>query len=358
MPDRPAVRVWGVDPGQHLLHPAYRPVYEAGLHQSDLVVLAGSPFALLWGRHAGDGRIRTRELPDASPEWVALETTVDTPQGPLRSVFTASRLGKPGYQKEYLLKEPADLQRVLAIPYEPFPFSRESYDAAEARAGERGIAMFMVDHAMYGLQRIIGSEAFALWSLECREALVAVMQRFAERVRQQVDTVFDAGLAPIFGWYGPELCIPPLMSPADFDDFVYALDRPLIDRIHERGGAVWVHCHGRMGPVLERFVEMGTDVLNPLEPPPMGDVTLAEAFARAGDRMGLEGNIETHDLMTGTAEQVRERVREAVAAGRGRRFILCASSHYMEWPDPDPRLIENLLVYLEEGVRLAKAAKA
>jgi uroporphyrinogen-III decarboxylase len=165
---------------------------------------------------------------------------------------------------------------------------------------------------------------------------------------------FEAGLEPAFAWVGPELCIPPLMSPKDFEDFVSRFDKPLIDLIHERGGHAWVHCHGKMGPVLERFVEMGVDVLNPMEPPPMGDLTLEEAFARVGDRMALEGNIETHELMSASKERIRDLVREAIEAGSGRRFILCPSSGYMECPEPDARLIENLLTFIEEGVRCAE----
>jgi hypothetical protein len=106
-----------------------------------------------------------------------------------------------------------------------------------------------------------------------------------------------------------------------------------------------------MGPVLERFVKMGVDVLNPIEPPPMGDITLPEAFARVGDRMGLEGTIETHDLMTSTPEHIRALVREAMAAGKGRRFILGPCSGYMETPQPSDGYIQNLLAYLDEAAR-------
>ena len=106
--------------------------------------------------------------------------------------------------------------------------------------------------------------------------------------------------------------------------------------------------------VFESFVEMGVDVLTPLEPPPMGDVSLEEAFGRVSDRMGLEGNIETHELMTATRERMCDLIYEAIQAGGGRRFILCPSSGYMEWPYPEDRLIENLLLFVREGVRCAE----
>jgi uroporphyrinogen-III decarboxylase len=128
----------------------------------------------------------------------------------------------------------------------------------------------------------------------------------------------------------------------------------MMDMIKNAGGHIWVHSHGRMRGMLSRFADMGVDVLNPIEPPPMGDIELAEAFAVVGDRMGLEGNIETHDLMTCSAAELREKVRAAVRAGAGRRFILCPSTGYMEDPQPTERFISNLLLYIDEGVRAAE----
>ena len=357
VPDRPAVRLWGPEPGQTLLHPAYEPVYRLALERTDLVAMQSSPFDLHWGS-AWDKICRTREEPTESEQWVDSITEVATPDGTLRSIYQRSTQDLPGYQKEYLLKEPADIKKALSVPYEPCPFSADAFLASEAALGDRGITMLCLEHAMYGLQQLIGSENFAYWSVECRDLLLEAMSIFAERIREQALRAFEAGIDTVFGWVGPELCIPPLMSPRDFDDFVFRFDQPLIELIHERGARVWVHCHGNMGPVLERFVEMGADVLNPMEPPPIGDLTLAEAFARVGDQMGLEGNIETHELMTATPERLRELVREAIEAGRGRRFILCPTSGYMEWPNPEARYIENYLTFIREGLRAAEAVAA
>ena len=348
------MKLWGAQLDQKLLHPAYEPVYRMAVERTDLAVSASSPFDLHWGSRQQEICERVEE-PTGADEWVEDITRVHTPAGTLRSVFTRSTVGNPGYQKEYLLKEPDDIEKVLSVPYQPYPFSVDAFHSMEQTIGERGLTMFGVAHAMYGLQRLTGSENFAVWSTTAHRGLLRqAVEVFAQRIREHVVRAFDAGLGPVFGWVGPELCIPPLMSPADFEEFVFDFDQPLVDLIHERGGQVWMHCHGKMGPVLERFVDMGIDVLNPIEPPPMGDVTLAEAFERVGERMGLEGNIETHELMTATREHLAEQVREAMAAGCGHRFILCPSSGYMEWPDPPDRLIENLLTYIEEGVRCAE----
>lgn len=354
VPDRPALKLWAARPGMKLIHPDYEPVYALAMETSDLVGSSASPFNVYWGKAAA-GISESEERPTGSEEWVDVVTRFHTPEGTLQTVHTRSTVGKPGYIKEHPLKEPDDIRKLLSVPYEPMPFATEAFDAADAAIGDRGITLFGLDHPMYALERLIGSENFALWSITDRDLLVDTIGIFADRIREHAERAVSHRLQCVYGWCGPELCIPPLMSPADFDEMVGQFDKPIIDVVHEGGAYMWVHSHGKMGPVLERFADMGTDVLNPIEPPPMGDITLSEAFARVGDRMGLEGNIETHDLMTATPERICELVEQAIEAGKGRRLILCPSSGFMEWPYPTERTITNLLTYLKEGLRCAQS---
>ena len=356
LPDRPAVKLWGVTPDQKLLDPAYEPVYRKAVELTDLVMGGASSFNLPWGSASSDITSQ-REVPTDSDEWVDVITEYRTPDGILQSVHRKSTVGKPGYQREYPIKEPGQLEWLLRFPYEPFPFSADPYLKSEQKVGDRGITFFGLDHPAYGLHRLIGSENLAFWIFECRDLLLEIIRTFSDRVRRQASLAFDAGLCPVFGWVGPELYTPPLMSPANFDVLVAPFDRRLIDEIHGRGGYVWVHCHGMMDPVIDRFVDMGVDVLNPLEPPPMGDLTLAEAFDRVGDRMALEGNIQIHDLLTCSTDQVRDLVQDALTVGAGKRHILCTCSGYMEWVQPEQRYIDNLMVYVEDSVRFAEGLR-
>jgi len=156
------------------------------------------------------------------------------------------------------------------------------------------------------------------------------------------------------GWVGPEVFIPPLASVNVFERFSFQFDKKVIDLAHENGSRVWVHSHGKMRSVLPRMADMGVDVLNPIEPPPMGDVTIEEAFELNGGRMTLEGNIETHDLMTMPTGQLVEKIEHVLAAGqRMGRLILSPSSGYDEAPEPTELLLKNLRAYIVEGTRIA-----
>lgn len=83
----------------------------------------------------------------------------------------------------------------------------------------------------------------------------------------------------------------------------------------------------------------------------MGDVTLAEAQKKSNGRMGLEGNIAIHDLMTTDLEHIGEIVRQALGTGRGKRFVLSTGYAYMYWPEPSQRYIRNLLTFIKEGTK-------
>ncbi len=356
-PDRPAVKVWGAGSRQDpCIHPAFEPVRDRAVDMTDLFRHTGSPFNLYCGRFASQ-LVDSRIEPTEDPAWELRITTYHTPEGDLQEVFRASTCRRPGYIREHLLKEPADIRRLLSMPYEPHPFDASPHWRLDRELGDAGLPVFSLDHAMYGLQRLMGSESLALWSLEAEDLLLEAMELFSHRLQAHAQAAIDAGIRGVFGWVGPELCIPPLMPPSAFERYVFQLDAPLITRIHQAGGRVWVHAHGRMRAVLQRFADMGIDVLNPIEPPPMGDISLAEAFDTVQGRMGLEGNIETHDLMTASAPELQDKIRQALDAGRGQRFILCPSSGYMENVDPTPAEIRNWLLYIDAGVRYAEALR-
>lgn len=358
IPDRPAVKIWGADPRSSVSQPGFEKVRQLAVDKTDLFIGAGSPFHIYAGTNT-ERLITSEEVPTATPEWMNVITTYHTPEGDLREVFQKSTCGKPGYEMEYLLKEPDDILKILSLPYEPFPLDATPYHDTNACVGDSGLAYFGLDHAMYALQRLIGSENFALWSLTDDELMMEAMRVFATRLHGHANAAVASGLGKaVFGWVGPELCIPPLMSPSAFDRYVTDLDKPVIETIHNAGGRIWVHCHGKMSPVILRFADMGVDVLNPIEPPPMGDVTMAEAFKLIDDRMGLEGGIETHDLMSSSQERIHEMSHAVLDAGRGRRLILCPSSGYTESVTPSDAEIRNWLYFINEGVDYAETFAA
>jgi hypothetical protein len=358
IPDRPAVKLWGAEPGQKLLHPDFAPVLAAAASKTDLLVESPRYLNwedLYWG--AAPPPIAVEERPVDGTEWVDVIRTVHTPAGLLRNVRRTSTLGRSGYYLEHYLKEPADFEKFLSVRYVPPAFDFAPFQALDRKIGDRGLAVFMLCHACAAMDILTGSETFGLMLYECRDALLSVTGTLAQRLRAHVQAALAAGFRGVFGWGGPELFVPPLKSPECFEAFVTAFDKPLIDLIHDGGARAWVHCHGKVRNLLSSFVAMGADALHPLEPPPSGDVALAEAFAAVGDRLALDGNIQVHEFFTASAPRLKALIREALEAGQGRRFILCPTSYYMEDPQPSARYIGNWLLYIEEARRLAEVLR-
>ena len=68
--------------------------------------------------------------------------------------------------------------------------------------------------------------------------------------------------------------------------------------------------------MLEAFAKAGWDGLEPLTPPPLGNVTLADAKRRIGDRVCLKGNLDPVNVMKEADEDtVALATRECLETG-------------------------------------------
>ena len=361
--DRPALKLWGARAtvGKQL-HEAYRPVSLLAARCTDLFEgVYGYRGDLMWGAE-GRAAVDTWETGTGDADWVDVHRLLHTPKGDLEMVHRRSLAGDPGYDLEHYVKEEEDIEKLLSVPYvPPEGMKKEDYDAAAAAIGDRGVAMIGLPHAAYFAQTMMGSETLAYLSVDARELLDELISVYAKRLYDHVKRVLETGVEhPVFSWVGPELFLPPLLGPQDFEDFVYRYDKPVCDLIHEHGGYVWVHSHGRVRNFIERFIEMGVDVLNPLEPDTAsnGDVDLEEAVKTFGGRIGLDGNIEIQEILLSSRERIADLIDRCVEAGRkSGRFILCPSAGYMEYARPTEKYIDNLLFYLNYGLEAVERCR-
>ena len=361
--DRPALKLWGAGPyvGWQL-HEAYRPVSELAAQTTDLFSGAGGYWLNMMFGTDNWSRVETWKTETGDPHWLDCHTLLHTPKGDLEMVRRESQIGDPGYDMEHYVKEEEDIEKLLSILYTaPEGMKKEAYDAAVCAIGDRGIAMIDLPHAAYYAHQMMGSEMLAYLSVDARELLDELISVYAKRIYDHVERILETGVEhPIFAWVGPELFLPPLLSPQDFDDFVFKYDKPICDLIHEHNGYVWVHSHGRVRHFIERFIEMGVDVLNPLEPSwaSNGDVDLEEVVGTFGGRIGLEGNIEIQEILQSSQERIAELIDACVDAGwKSGRMILCPSAGYMEYPRPTEKYIENLLFYLRYGLEAVEKCR-
>jgi uroporphyrinogen decarboxylase len=131
----------------------------------------------------------------------------------------------------------------------------------------------------------------------------------------------------------------PLVSPAMFHEFVAPYLREMIRHVHTLGARVLFHSCGAVRPFIPDLIELGVDVLDPIQPtgPDMAPETLKAEF---GDRLCFHGGIDMQHLLPhGTPEQIRSEVRRyCETLGHGGGYIL-APAHLFQ-PDVPP---ENIL---------------
>jgi len=115
-----------------------------------------------------------------------------------------------------------------------------------------------------------------------------------------------------------------LMSPDTWQAMIRPGEQREYDLIHSYGKDVWVHSCGNVMKVIPSLIEMGLDVLNPIQPEAMDLATLKSTF---GAQLTFWGGITTQrDLPFGTPDDVRRetrRVRNLMSQGGG--YILAPS---------------------------------
>ncbi|MFC1713898.1 uroporphyrinogen decarboxylase family protein [Candidatus Poribacteria bacterium] len=132
-----------------------------------------------------------------------------------------------------------------------------------------------------------------------------------------------------------------LMSPAVWDEMIRPGEQREYDLVHEYGKDVWVHSCGDVEVLIPSLIEMGLDVLNPVQPECMGIVKLKENY---GDKLTFWGGISTQrTLPYGTPDEVKEEARRV-------RDIMSTNGGYIFSPSQDIQRdvpVENIMALLE-----------
>ena len=300
--------------------------------------------------------IQSERLAYHNPDYYEWRNVLSTPKGSLSCANLLSDKQLPPYEKELLLKEPEDIEKLLSIPFEDFSITSDWVQEQKAKFDDRCLILWNVGSAPAAIiYHHAGAERFALWTIEHRNLLLHATAELTRHRLKLVDALLSAGAGPVFHTSGYEDFIPPLLSPQDLHEFIMPNEKQFCDRVHAGGAYVWAHSHGRVSDFLEDFAEIGVDCLQPIEPPPMGDVDWADAKRRIGDRVTLVGNIQTHEIMTAPNKTLEEMVTECVTIGKPNgRFALGPSAELIVTPTITDLHRDNLLTYFRVGRELGK----
>ncbi|MBN1854153.1 MAG: hypothetical protein JW829_15605 [Pirellulales bacterium] len=336
--DRPAVSFYELngfdenpndpDPFNIYSHPSWRPLLDLCREQTDRLVMRGVAYSSIQPNpldgisesetylcngsritvqrvRIGDRLLtsRTRQDPDLNTTWT----------------------------EEHLLKNVDDLRAFLAIPLPSSigSLDTESVTRTEAALGDTGLVMIDTPDPLCLAASLFHMAEYTILALTEKALFHRLLEKFASVLLPRTEAVSEALPGRLWRIYGPEYASPPFLPPSLFRDYVNRYVQPMIGAIHRSGGYARIHSHGNLRAILDAIVDMGADCLDPIEPPPQGDVALRDVRERYGKDLVLFGNLEISDIENLPTERFSEIVKRALAegtSGTGRGFVLMPSA--------------------------------
>jgi uroporphyrinogen decarboxylase len=214
---------------------------------------------------------------------------------------------------------------------------------------------------------VAGSHRNTIWErlyrlLGMENAMIAFSEQpDAVRVLLRMIMDFQLGIAKHYSDIGVELVSLGddlgtqsglLFSPDVLREFFVPEYRRLCDFYKKRGVIINFHSCGHIEPLLGVFMELGIDILNPIQ----ANANDFNAVRRKTQgRMTLMGGIGSDLIMNGPIEAIRHAVKEQIALLGVNGGYVCAPDQYLPWPKEN---YEALVSAVQEYGRYPVATEA
>lgn len=263
---------------------------------------------------------KTTERPDGGR---VSRGVIHTPRGDLTFAHEFDPVARTTWTTKYPVETREDIERITSIPWE-LPRGLKPLDTGSVPEGfaERGVRRTAISSPFVCVAGMMRYERFLEMCATDLGLILELTEVCRQRTLECLRVLFSEPGIEYVWMGGSEWVTPPMGSPKLYDALVQEQERSIIDYVHSRSNAiVHIHCHGRVRHALSRVIERGADYTEPVEPPPDGDVTMAEAKRLAAGRITLGGNVECRVLCNETEDAVQAAVSAAFDGGR-ERFIL------------------------------------
>lgn len=171
--------------------------------------------------------------------------------------------------------------------------------------------------------------------LELKERVLEINLRMIDQwLKRPVDGVFFSD-----DW-GSQKSL--LISPDDWRKYYKADYKRMFDRVHKGNAHVWMHLCGNITSILPDLIDIGLNVLNPVQPQAMDVKQLAREF---GGHLCFNGGVDVQGTMiNGSTDDVKNEFRRLVDLfGRYRGGYIAGTSHSIMPETP----LNNIIALLE-----------
>jgi hypothetical protein len=277
-----------------------------------------------------------------------ITSEIQTPKGPLTIATGQNPAAQTVWTVKYPVESLDDIDKIRSLPWElpkglappngdnltwarPMPWElpsdadSNSPHTSDPAIRERCIVRAEVSSPFVCVAGMMPFQTFLELCVTELDLLLELSEECMQRTLRVLDVLLAEESVDYVFIGGCEWLTPPMGSPRLYEQLVQPLEAPIITRAHESGAVVHVHSHGKVRSTLELAVQRGADFFEPVEPPPDGDITFAEAKALVRGRMTLGGNIEARIIEMGDASDVEQVVRSTFSGGKERMVLKTTS---------------------------------
>lgn len=316
------------DPFNVYSDPSWRPLIDLTRDRTDRIVMRRVAFNGVLPDPVSDIAAQETVIKDAS------RLIVKTVQASQRVLTWRTRQDQDintVWTEEHLLKDVEDLKAFLTLEPPTFEGTPDVSGVLETEAalGDSGIVMIDTPDPLCLAASLFDMGLYTIVALTEPALFHQLLEHFAAYVHAKTAAIAQALPGRLWRIYGPEYASPPYLPPRLFREYVCQYDQPMVEMIQRWDGFARIHSHGNLNAILDDIAGMGVDGLDPIEPPPQGDIQLSDVRKRVGRDLVLFGNLEMSDIENLPTERFKEKVRQALdqgTAGEGRGFVLMPSA--------------------------------
>ncbi len=224
-----------------------------------------------------------------------------------------------------LIKNPKTLQGMMVEP-DLGEFERRIDGILACTAENRLGVIVGVNHPPKLVTVAMGYQDYMIALFDDPEFIREFQERCAAYTRRELDMVLSKPIDVV--QIPADICMNsgPMYSMDVLETYEFPHLRYAIQRSKDAGKVTILHVDGCIADLMPNFIEMGVDILNPIEPSDKQDIVSLKR--QYGDRVAFQGNLDVSSVLAVmTPEGVREKsdvLVRAMAPGGG--FVL-ASSH-------------------------------
>ncbi len=256
------------------------------------------------------------------------------------------------------LQDATTVEEILEYPWpdmrDPTRYAHVRAEAQRLR-DENEYAIMGTPWLLFPFERAIamqGMEAFLVNLVMNPDVATALLRKITDLCKEGMDAFLQEcgdliDIIKIGDDLGTQAGM--LISPKMYREFIKPFHAEYIAFIKERTNAkVFFHTDGDVFDILDDLVEIGVDILNPIQVSAGRMGNLEELKKRYGKHLVFCGAIDTHRLLPyGTPEEVRQEVRRVInALGPGGGYMVAAVHTIMN--DVPPENIVAMVDAVEE----------